>query len=108
MKKEYKYNSKGLVYGKFWGGGTGAYESEKLTNTNKNELLNEAEEMLKSGLLDSGMGFESLIGAILDIETIELITIDNKVYSRSEYEIITIGNITDEQENFLVETYYGV
>ena len=65
-----KFRSKGLAYGKYWGGGEGAYQAEELTGETKEELLEKANTMLTDGSLDSGMGYESLIGAILDVSTI--------------------------------------
>jgi len=48
-----------------------------------NTKINEA---LKDGSIDSGMGYESLIGAMMVIEIIETITIDNKEYNNSAFE----------------------
>jgi hypothetical protein len=95
------YKSKGYVLGNLWGGGVGAYPAEKLEASTKAGLIKKAEKMLADGSLDSGMGYESLIGAILDIETVEQIEKYGKAYFRSEFDWHFIGKLTEEQKNFL-------
>lgn len=103
MTKKYKYIANGLVYGNCWGGGRAAYKTETLTANTKKELLKTASEMLKSGGLDSGMGFESLIGAVLGVEEIETIKKDNRNYNRSEFNIEIIGDLSLKEQDFLIE-----
>lgn len=95
------YRSEGLVYGKLWGGGEGAYPARKLERMNRDTLLAKAKEMLEDGSLDSGMGYEYLIGALLVIEEIETITVNELDYQRSEYEYIFLGHLTEDQRQFL-------
>lgn len=94
--------AKGLVYGKNWGGGFGAYKSRELRAKTRTELIGRAKKELKSGGLDSGMGFEYLKGAILSIEQIEIITVKGKEYKRSEYLDEFIGDLTDKEQDFLL------
>lgn len=96
-----KYIARGLVLGNYWGGGTGSYPSVKLENDDKDKLLEEANKKLEDGSLDSGMGYESLIGALLNIEEIDTKVIDGKEYTRSEFSIESIGILTQEQFDFL-------
>jgi len=106
MKSVIKYEASGFVYGYFWGGGEGAYPSEILYSTNKNEIIKLANDGL-DGSLDSGMGFESLIGAILLIVKITNITINNKVFTNREYlEHKFIGSLTKKQKKFLKSLFY--
>jgi len=102
MSKMKSYKSKGFVLGKLWMGGSGAYPAEPLTAKTKGGLLNKAKRMLKSGALDSGMGFDGLIGAMLYIEEIETINVNGKEYSRSEFSDELIGNLNEEQKEFLL------
>lgn len=104
-KKTILFNAKGVVLGNYWGGGEGSYPSRKLDNfKSKKELLDEAKKLLKSGALDSGMGYESLIGAILEIEKVSTIKINNKTYTNTEYYIESIGNLTEDQSTFLISS----
>jgi hypothetical protein len=57
---------------------------------------------LKSGRLDSGMGFESLIGAILVVHRIDFATFEGKEWTHRESEFLFIGNLTDTEKLFLV------
>ena len=106
MKTTIKYVSEGIVYGNFWGGGKGSYAAEKLGAATKEILLKEANEMLKTGGLDSGMGYESLIGALLSITKITTKVIQGKSYTNKETELEFIGDLTEEEMEFL-ENCYG-
>jgi hypothetical protein len=96
-----EYKCKGHVIGNYWGGGKGSYPITKLKAVTKEELLKIANEKLKDGSLDSGMGYESLIGARLDIEEIDTVIVNDKSYSRSEYYTEFIGELTDDELEFL-------
>ena len=100
MKKTSK--STGFVYGHFWVGGEGAYAAKRLIGDTVDNILEQATEGL-DGSLDVGMGFESLIGAILCIETITSIDIDGDEFTRSEYTTEFVGKLTEKQQEFLME-----
>jgi len=95
------YKCKGYVLGNYWGGGQGSYPIVNLQTNTQKQLVELAEQKLKDGSLDSGMGYESLIGAKLDIEEYETIILNNKTYNRSEYHTELIGELTEEQAEFL-------
>lgn len=97
------YKAKGIVWGKYWGSGEGGYASEPLEANTKQGLLKQANKMLKDGSLDSGMGYESLIGAVLKVETIETITQNNKEYVNTEYDFVIIGDMNSDTEDLLIE-----
>jgi hypothetical protein len=96
-----KYRSTGLVFGNFWGGGRGTYPAVKLSADTKEELIKKATEGL-DGSLDSGMGYESLIGAILDITKITSITYGGKTFTNEEVEVEFIGELTEKDQDFLL------
>ena len=100
LKKTYR--ASGNVWGALWGGGEGGYSARPIASDNRKELIKTAEKMLEDGSLDSGMGFECLLGAVLDVETVETLTLKNsgsqtrgKQYSRSEHELIEIGKLSE-------------
>ena len=97
------FNSTGIVLGNYWGGGQGGYQARSIEAKTKKELLKKANQMLTDGSLDSGMGYESLIGARLDITKVTSINIDGKVFLNHEHETEFIGDLTDEQINFLID-----
>jgi hypothetical protein len=101
---EKKYNATGIVLGNFWGGGKGTYPSEKLTNYDSIEkLLEVAKKMLKKGSLDSGMGFESLIGAGLIIEEFNTLKYNNELFFNSYDTQTYIGDMSQDELEFLEE-----
>jgi len=103
MKVKTYYKIKGHVFGNYWGGGKGVYKSESYEGDNLEKLMEEIKYDLATGRLDSGMGYESLIGAILQIETIETIIVKGKKYSNSDYYIEFIGELTEEEEELLID-----
>jgi hypothetical protein len=107
MEIKVHYNYSGVVLGNYWGGGRGAYASIKETEFDSIEkLLLSAEEHLKDGSLDSGMGYESLIGALLIIETVKSVTIGEDTFINNTEETTLIGDLTEEQQDFLLDCYY--
>lgn len=84
------------------GRGRGSYAARPLEANTKEELLEQANKGL-DGSLDAGMGYESLIGALLNIIKITTIEIDGKDFVNKEYETEFIGTLTEEEEKFLEE-----
>jgi hypothetical protein len=97
-----KYKSTGVVFGNYWRGGKGAYPAREIKADSREELLEQAKKGL-DGSLDSGMGYESLIGALIEICKITTIAIDGKHFTNKEYETEFIGDLTEEEEDFLLE-----
>ena len=87
----------GLVYGNCWGGGQCGFKASKIEGDTLKEVKAKAKRMLEDGNLDSGMGYESLNGAVLEakIETIKMI--DGEEYINTKYEIFTVGKTTKFQ-----------
>lgn len=102
MRKVYK--SHGLVYGNFWGGGEGSYPARKNEAESLKDLIKLNESQLKSGCLDSGMGYESLIGAMLYIQVCRYKDIAGRTFKNEEYldEPVFIGNLSDKQKDFCI------
>lgn len=105
MKKTIEYLATGRVLRIFWGGTVGSYLSEKVIADTKEELIITINQMLKDGSLDSGNSdeYQSLIGALMNIETIETVTIDNKKYIHREIGSELFGELTKDQKEFLIE-----
>lgn len=99
-KKNLTFKAYGYVYGKYWGGGEGAYPSTVISADTKKELIETAKKGL-DGSLDGGMGYEKLIGAILLIEKITTIEVDGETYEKKDSEIVFIGELTQQQKHFL-------
>ncbi len=100
------FTANGFVYGKFWGGGYGAYESRVLKAKTKKELLKLAEQGLKDGSLDSGMGFDGLKGAVLNIIETETLIINRKEFNSNESSSEFIGDLTEKEKDFLNEIFF--
>ena len=105
MKTTENFTSTGLVYGNLWGGGQGAYSAKNLEAKTKKELMEKAVKGL-DGSLDGGMGFDNLIGALLLVMKTTTVIIKGKKFINEEFEEEFIGNLTEEQQDFLNETHF--
>jgi hypothetical protein len=103
MEKKTTFTAKGVVLGNYWGGGKGAYEARQITANSKEELIKIAEEGIKDGSLDNGMGFQNLIGAALTIIIVTTVEIDGELFSNRRYDDVFIGNLSEDESDFLAE-----
>lgn len=101
MKKKISYKAKGSVLGNMWGGGSGSYPTKTITADTFGGLISKATEMLNDGSLDSGMGFESLIGGKLHITKTTTIVVDGKEFTNEGYSERFIGTLKASQKLFL-------
>lgn len=101
--KKITYKADGIVYGKYWGGGEGAYKAERYHADTLERLTADIEKDIESGAIDSGMGYEKVLGALMYIDTITDVMIDGKVFSNVTTESHFFGNITEKQQDFLLE-----
>ena len=109
MKVKTVYNYSGIVLGNLWGGGKSAYTSIKESGFNTiEELQASAENHLKKGSLDSGMGYESLIGALLLIETVETVKVNGKDFINKSLSDLYIGELTEKEIEFLDDCSYNM
>lgn len=99
-KKTY-YKAQGYVYGLLWGGGEGTYPSREIKSDNIDDLREQIMNGINNGSLDSGMGYQRLIGALMDITTITEIVIDDKVFKNYEYQTEFFGDLSEAQQEFL-------
>jgi len=105
MEKIFKYKAFGVVLGNFWGGGFGAFPTINFKSENKTELIEQINKSLIDGSMDCGMGFKSLIGAILKIKTETIIYIDDDAFINEKESTIIVGTMTDEEQYSLCESY---
>jgi hypothetical protein len=99
--KKIKYTSEGYVYGTFWGGGEGAYPARKLEAATLDELIKQAQEGVDTGSLDSGMGYERVLGAILCVTVQTIIVVNKELFSNEKTTIKYVGSLTTKQKLFL-------
>lgn len=103
MNSETSFEAKGFVLGNLWGGGVGAYPSIKLEGKSEEEILERANSELSTGGLDSGMGFQRLTGAALNITKITRIEIDGLPFTNKQTEVKLIGNLDEMDQEFLLD-----
>ena len=100
------WKATGLVYGRNWEFTYNVYPSISFQNDSYEGLIAEANEALANESIDSGMGFESILGAMLNITCTTFIEIEENTFVNYEETIEFIGNLTEEQQEFLLEYSY--
>jgi hypothetical protein len=98
-----QYIARGHAWGNYWGGGQGGYKAVTITADSMKELEQSILDGISDGSLDSGMGYESLVGAYMTVETIDTITKDGKEYTHSDYESRVYGDLSEEIIDILAQ-----
>ena len=98
------YDISGYVYGRTWEFTKGFYLSRKYHGRDLDMLKTIIEQDFKDGSLDSGYGFESLIGAVLYVTSIDTRIIDDKEFHNTQVSSYTIGELPDNYEE-IIEHY---
>ena len=81
-----KYHSSGFVLGDLWGGAKYyVYPTRTFSADSLEELLELNKAALADGSLDSGMGFERLLAAKLNITTQTSVVIEGEVFTNKQY-----------------------
>ena len=99
--KKQRFEATGFVLGFLWLGDLGAYPAKKVKTDTREKLLDVVTDMLADGSLDSGMGFNGLKGALIDIKTIETLTIKGKEYENENTETVFLGELEPEEIELL-------
>lgn len=99
--------SNGFVIGDCWGGGRGFYPARKIgTYETKKALMVTIRKMLVDGSLDSGMGYESVTGAVLEIKKTRMTEIKGETFSRNDYDMISLGKMSDSERDAMMEQLF--
>lgn len=101
--KKITYKAEGLVYGKYWGGGEGAYKAESYHADTLEKLTADIMKDIESGAIDSGMGYEKVLGAYMIIDTITDLDVDGKIFSNVETDGQFFGDLDEKQQDFLLD-----
>ncbi len=104
MEKKVKWFAKGYCYGNYWGGGKGAYKTIMFTGDSEESLKEKITKAIDDGSIDSGMGYESLIGAIMEIKRHTTIDIDGEEYTNTHTDIQMFGDLSEDVQEFLTRT----
>ena len=98
------YSAKGLVVGRCWGGGLAGYPTVKYEGYSSVEnLLNLVRVQLRENRgIDSGMGFEKLVGVALHItETMSTMIGEKEFLHETEHdvEILTLPGLDEPEKD---------
>jgi hypothetical protein len=98
QKGDTMFTAKGIVYGKFWGGGRGYYPAKPQYAGTITELRKTISKELSKGSLDAGMGYEQLLGAFMLITKKTTVIVNGKVYENEDSFFESFGKIDNEIE----------
>jgi hypothetical protein len=98
------YHASGVVYGKYWGGGSGWYDATDFTDYKSiDDLQTAIQRALLDGGLDSGMGYEKLIGAKMTIiKEDRMSSDDGGWWVKRSYQDFIVGEW--DEEAYLIAT----
>lgn len=106
-----KYFADGYCWGRLWGGGEGGYEATQYEASNLETLREMINTGIKDGTIDGGMGFERMLGALMNIRQVSVIEIVGSEFFSGEYKRVsyleqeTFGELSDEAEECLSNAY---
>ena len=95
------FTAKGYVLGNYWGGGSGAYPTIKFQASTAKKIQSDIEKAFKDGSIDSGMGYESLKGAILEVTQTTTIVRNGKEFTIDETQQFQVGKLFNDEVEFL-------
>ncbi len=103
MEKKLSYVAKGYVLGIDWFGSKCAYPTRAVKGSSIEEIESNINQMIESNILDNGMGFQSLIGALMVFRTTTEIYIDELRFVNNQYHDNFYGKLSDDEKNFLYQ-----
>lgn len=103
MEKKFTYVAKGIVLGTTWLDYKGAYPTKLVKGNSIEEIESKINQMIDSNVLDNGMGFKNIIGALMTIRTTTEIVVDGDKYTNTKYQYGYYGILTNDEEIFLDE-----
>jgi len=103
MEKKLSYVAKGYVLGIDWFGSKCAYPTKLVRGSSIEEIGAKINQMIESNVLDNGMGFQSLIGALMTIRITTEIVVDDMVFINNQYQGNFYGELSEKEKNFLDE-----
>ena len=103
MEKKITYVAKGFVLGTTWLDTKGAYPTKIVEGNSIEEIESKINHMIETNVLDNGMGFKNLIGALMTIRITTEIVVDGDNYINTKYHWDFYGTLTNDEELFLEE-----
>lgn len=93
-RKKVSYKATGIVTGYLWGNDTHkySYPARELFGETFEDIISQIKMCLKDKSLDSGMGFQSLEEAQMQIHTFTTLTIEGKKYINKSTEYLYFEN----------------
>lgn len=92
-----RYKATGYCIGNAWGGGRIAYQSVEYKADTMEELKVKVDKGIENGSIDSGMGFESVVGALMFVTKEKSILIGTDTYVNFTYSHEVYGDVTEEE-----------
>ena len=89
-----RFQAKGLACGTTWDGDEIIYPTIDYRSRSLEDLEDQINKGIEDGSIDSGMGFQKIIGALMTVTTISTVILDGKYYTNSEDQVRAYGDLT--------------
>ena len=96
VKLSPQYKITCYVQGYLWGSGKGSRSAKSYHGQDLAILKKQIEEEFENGEMNNKQDFETLTGALMEVEISNRIQFENKVYTNREFETFILGNWNDE------------
>lgn len=90
-----KYYTEGYVIGDDWYDQRCTYPAERIAADTYDELVRKVNEEFEKGSLDSGFGFQRLVGFELEVYIISTVNINGLEFSRTDWSLTLSKNETN-------------
>lgn len=95
MQKSVSFRAKGCVVGIYLGDKKGMYPAKSYTAKTKEQLIENINIGCQYNTIDSGFGFQSIKGAVMDITEITEITFEDKIFINEDTTSMVFGDLTE-------------
>ena len=107
IKDRIEFTAAGVLLGVLWDNNEGSYPSTYISGTSIEDILAQANDGLIDGSLEgTSRNFQHLLGAMLNVKTTITKVIDGKAFTNESFDTHFIGDLTDEQNHFLINAEY--
>lgn len=104
-KEKVFYTADGVVLGNYWGGGKGWYPAERYKEDTFTTLKNRIKDDFNCGALDSGMGYECLVGSMMVVVKHTIIEYKGKEFENESSRVMWLGKLNKLEAVEVYDSY---
>lgn len=105
MSETVYYTAEGIVFGNYWSGGRGYFRAHTYSAETFTAMKDGIKKDFESGALDGGMGYESLIGALMEITKHTTIVKKGIAFTNKRVSRMWLGKINKREAKEVMRGY---